>query len=673
MKKFGPACLAAVIVSVTNIGVAAPTDQTPAATSRVFIEYQSRSAEAVRRAIEQGQGFVHHRFDNLNAFSATLPNKAIEALSKRQDVVLIEEDPRRYPLSESIPYGVTLVQAPAVWAGSGSGTPITGAGIEVCVIDSGIDATHSDFAGVAISGDITADGCGHGTHVAGTVAAAANSIGVVGVSPGAALRSVKVFGGTSCAWTYGSDLVAAAQVCADNGSDIISMSLGGTVKSRIEELAFKTYFDAGLLSVAAAGNDGNTRKSYPASYDSVISVAAVDADKQVADFSQQNDQVELAAPGVAVKSTVPMGTGLFAGISAGSDNYDAIAMDGSPYGNTAGELVDCGLGDSACSGASGAVCLIQRGSVTFAEKVLNCQAGGGIAAIIYNNEPGPLSGTLGGEATSIPSVGVSDTDGAALTNAATAAVRVQQDDYASWDGTSMATPHVSGVAALLWSAHPTATNAEIRAAMQATAEDLGAAGRDNAYGFGLVQASDAMAYLGTPTNSNNPPQAAFDVDCTSGACTFTDTSSDPDGDALTYAWSFGDGATSGEESPTHAYICDKSYSVTLTVTDTSGAGASSSATVTPGGEACPVSEPPVISNVTSSKLKGVKFEISWTTDKPADSSVQFTCCGTFGDSTMTTSHSMSFNGSKGATYEYYVTSTDADGNTDTEGPFIHSN
>lgn len=82
---------------------------------------------------------------------------------------------------------------------------------------------------------------------------------------------------------------------------------------------------------------------------------------------------------------------------------------------------------------------------------------------------------------------------------------------------------------------------------------------------------------------------------------------------------------------------------------------------------------PVISNVASAKLRGNQFEITWMTDVPSNSEVTFTCCGTYTNSTLVTSHRMTFNGSKGATYEYYVSSTDADGNKSTAGPFIHHN
>lgn len=158
--------------------------------------------------------------------------------------------------------------------------------------------------------------------------------------------------------------------------------------------------------------------------------------------------------------------------------------------------VDCGLGTSTCPGG-GQVCLIQRGDITFANKVLNCQAGGGVGAVIYNNAAALFSGTLGGTATSIPSVGTSGTTGAILLGlfGEGATVTVAEGNHAFYDGTSMATPHVSGVAALVWSHDPDWTQQQIRDALAATAEDRGAAGRDNTYGWGVVQAKAALDLL----------------------------------------------------------------------------------------------------------------------------------------------------------------------------------
>jgi serine protease len=135
-----------------------------------------------------------------------------------------------------------------------------------------------------------------------------------------------------------------------------------------------------------------------------------------------------------------------------------------------------------------------RGEISFYDKVMNVQNSGGIAVVIYNNLEEDLYATLGeGNSSAIPAIGLSQSQGEAMLayigEAATAT------NLHEWGGTSMATPHVSGVAALLWSANPDLTNVEIRAAMDATALDLGDPGRDVYYGFGLVQAADALDAL----------------------------------------------------------------------------------------------------------------------------------------------------------------------------------
>jgi subtilisin family serine protease len=116
-----------------------------------------------------------------------------------------------------------------------------------------------------------------------------------------------------------------------------------------------------------------------------------------------------------------------------------------------------------------------------------------VGAIIYNNAAGAFSGTLNGATTTIPSVSASDTDGAAMKAqlGQSATVAVKASNYAYFDGTSMATPHVSAVAALVWSYFPTCTGSQIRTSLNNSALDLGAAGRDTHYGYGLVQAKAA--------------------------------------------------------------------------------------------------------------------------------------------------------------------------------------
>lgn len=217
--------------------------------------------------------------------------------------------------------------------------------------------------------------------------------------------------------------------------------------------------------------------SYPASYSSVMSVAAVDSAKALASFSRGrgNSQVEIAAPGVGVLSTYPITSGA---VNVGAASYMATALTDSPAAvSLAGGLVNGGR-CTAPGAWTGLTVLCERGDVAFSDKVLNVQAGGARAAIIYNDVSGGFGGTLNGIATTIPSVSISQEDGQELIatklgQSATVKSRslTNANGYAYLDGTSMATPHVSGVAAIVWSAKTTATNAQVRAALTSTAEE----------------------------------------------------------------------------------------------------------------------------------------------------------------------------------------------------------
>ena len=422
-----------------------------------------------------------------------------------------------------------MVQGLAVWDADGNGVidegAQTGSGIKVCIIDSGFYKGHEDLSELTVTGfneGWDSDTCGHGTHVAGTIAASFNSLGVVGVTPGGAeLYIVKVFDGPECGWSYSSTLANAAQQCQAAEADIISMSLGGAQKNKTEERVFNNLYSAGILSIAAAGNEGTSAYSYPASYSSVVSVAAIDENKNWADFSQFNNQVELAAPGVSVLSTVPFK-------NTATVTVNGVTYSGNPieYANwttengVTGELVDGGLCDN--TGAwGGKVVLCQRGDISFYDKVMNVQNSAGAAAIIYNNEPGDFLGTLGeGYTSTIPAISLSQENGLALlsySNQSATVVSTSESPasgYEAWDGTSMATPHVSGVAALVWSAFPLKSNAEIRDALTKTAYDLGDPGLDNYYGYGLVQAKAALDYLGGGIEPPPPPPDDKDMTLT---------------------------------------------------------------------------------------------------------------------------------------------------------------
>jgi len=308
----------------------------------------------------------------------------LEYWQDRDDVEYVEKDTRIYPLAESTPWGIDAVKAMSV-------SDNTISNQRVCIIDSGYDINHPDLpSGNNVSGTSLIngeswieDGSGHGTHVAGTIAAiGGNNQGVVGVNRNGQinLHIVKIFS-NSGAFSYTSDLIEAAEACASAGSTVINMSLGGKWWSVAESNAFDRIAESGILLVAAAGNDGDTSKLYPASYSSVISVGAIDSNKNRASFSNYNDEVDIVAPGNGVRSTTPGGY------------------------------------------------------------------------------------------------------------------------YSTYDGTSMASPHVAGVAALVWSNFPNKSNEEIRQVLESSAEDLGVSGRDNQFGHGLVRADRAYSLL----NVMNPP------------------------------------------------------------------------------------------------------------------------------------------------------------------------
>ncbi|MFZ9889313.1 MAG: S8 family serine peptidase [Myxococcota bacterium] len=497
------------------LGLASIGHAEPPGSARYIV--QARHGASAKHLATTAGGSVALELPAHNAVAVWLPEAAANALARNPQVLLVEADAKRYPSAETMPYGIPMVEANAAVFATNSASA---AGVTVCIIDSGYAIAHPDLAGNsnvtwstdAGSGNPTVDGCGHGTHVAGTVAAVGgNDTGVIGVNPSGDinLHIVKVFGTETegeCGWSYSSSLVAALGKCEAAGSQIVSMSLGGSVKSRFEEGAFNDANARGVLSIAAAGNDGSTRKSYPASYSSVMSVAAIDSNKVVADFSQKNDQVELAAPGVGVLSTVPWYSET--SVMVGGEAYQVNAIDGTASTNSdgvTGPLVAGGLCTGTVADAVGAVVLCQRGDITFAEKILNAEASGAVGVLIYNNAEGNFFGTATDSGVTIPALTLSLADGEALLQAglSKAATLVSAFDpngygYEAWNGTSMATPHVSGVAALILANAPAGTTtAQVRAAMNATAEDLGAAGRDTSYGYGLVKAAAALQCLQT--------------------------------------------------------------------------------------------------------------------------------------------------------------------------------
>jgi subtilisin family serine protease len=533
--------LAAMVSSATSMAQEQPNP------NRVWVKFKQnnntaagalgKSASAIPLSLQQrvsalrnklaaskaGDATVNFQFDKLNAAVLTLPSAdAIKALRANPDVESVEIDYPRYPMAQSVPYGIDQVQARDAWDANRDGTidagAATGAGIKVCVIDSGINSTHEDFAGVALTGYPTGwntDTCSHGTHVAGTIAAANNATGVVGVSPGkVSLHIIKIFGSNGyngsghgqCSWTYSSTLVDAAQRCASAGAKVINMSLGGANSSTTERNAFQTLANNGVLSIAAAGNDGNATLSYPASYPSVVSVAAVDQNNVKASFSQFNAEVELSGPGVDTLSTTPLANDP---LVIGNSQFAANPIAGSRQTTASAGWVNGGLCTASSSTWRNKVVLCQRGTNTFNDKVTRVKTGGGLAMVVYNNVDGPLSAAFFNTATppqpvtsTLPAVGISKADGetiiaslAGQTATVDATPSLSNVAYENKSGTSMATPHVAGAAAVVWSSKPTATAQQVLEALETTALDIDAAGRDNNTGWGLVQIPAAIAEL----------------------------------------------------------------------------------------------------------------------------------------------------------------------------------
>jgi subtilisin family serine protease len=519
MSAGGTVRIAAItLAALAAMGVgpagAAPGDRLAAAaaqpgTSRMMLGYRPGTAAAVKAAVAAAGGTLVDDLDDIDTLVVDLSAVAARRLQARPDVEFVENDPPRYmfaprpaapvrpadaPPAQTTPYGITMVQADQV-------SDALATDRKLCIVDSGIDRSHEDLQGINMdgknfsgSGDWFTDEAHHGTHVAGTISAVNNTIGVVGVLPNTKINLYisKVFDASASAPS--STIVKGMLACLHARANVVSMSLGGPLPGRAEQRAVTRMSQRNMLIIAAAGNAGDSTISYPAGFAEVVSVAAVDSSKTFASFSQFNDDVELSGPGVGVLSTVPMGTGVDTAVTVGGTPYSALPTYG-PIGTASGPIADFGLGDTPVAGSmTGKVCLISRGSISFGDKVTNCQNSGGIGAIIYNNTTGTVNATLGGAPVTIPSVTVTQADGQTMLTqlGQTATLALTPSNYAIFDGTSMATPHVSGVAALVWSYHTECTADQIRSTLDKSAMDLGDPGRDVHYGFGLVQARAAL-------------------------------------------------------------------------------------------------------------------------------------------------------------------------------------
>jgi subtilisin len=496
--------------SVATIG-AAPGPQS--ARVKVLIAFTRQPGPAQEALVRGIGGTIRYSYHLVPAIAATVPEQAIEGLRRNPNVTAVDLDGQVWAIDAELDnaWGVKHIGA-----GTVHDTGNKGSGVSVAIIDSGIDDTHPDLdANYAGGWDFVnddpdpQDDYGHGTHVAGTVAAEDNDLAgsVVGVAPEATLYGLKVLNANGAGnW---SDIIAAVEWCIDPSNpdvDVANLSLGTSLNpGATAEAAFANAEAQGLVIVAAAGNSGNPPGRgdsviYPARWDSVIAVAATDSSDKRARWSSTGDQVELAAPGVAVYSTWP------------------VNMTTSPH------------------------------------------------------DPQPAC----------------DNDGVC---------------YKYGSGTSMASPHVAGTAALIIGSGITDANGdgyindEVRQRLDETADDLGVVGRDPQYGFGLVDADEAAV---PPGPVNQPPIVSIDSPADgstfdSGATIdFEGTASDSEDGDLTSSldWVSNLGGPIGTGGSFSTPLSDGNHTITASVTDSGGATGDASISITVG---TPPSEPTSVS------------------------------------------------------------------------------
>lgn len=332
------ATTAALVFSI----VSSPAAQAaPPKKVKILVAFEKAPKPHEVQQVQALGGNVKWQYNTIPVISVEIPQKAVKGIQNNPNVAFIEPDLDVFLHDAELDntWGVKRINA-----GQPHLDGHKGAGVKVAVIDSGIDYTHPELIPSYSGGydfvnqdNDPMDDQGHGTHVSGTICAADNDQGVVGAAPDVQLYALKVLS-SSGSGSY-SDVIAAVEWCIDNGIHVTNNSYGS---SGNPGTSVKAVFDnaaaAGIVNVASAGNSGNSGGTgdnigYPAKFASVIAVGATTASDTRASFSSTGPDLELAAPGQSVKSTV---------IGGGYQNWSGTSMACPHVAGAAAVL--CGLG-----------------------------------------------------------------------------------------------------------------------------------------------------------------------------------------------------------------------------------------------------------------------------------------------------------------------------------------